>query len=113
MILRIYYPTDIRGVSTTTVIIATLFGIYLVFLVPHMFDIKNNRKAKLARLLYVLTALLIVAPSFGTSLARNFFDFTMPAGRNTWPLLIVIIGFAILQWKIAGDAGRRFKARKY
>jgi protein-S-isoprenylcysteine O-methyltransferase Ste14 len=93
------------------VIIATLFGIYLVFLVPRMFDIRNNRKAKLARWLYVLTVLLVITPSFGISFIRDFFDFTVPAWQNTWPLLLLVIGFAVLQWKIAGDAGKRFKNR--
>ena len=105
--LHIIHPTDLHGVSTTTVIIATLFGIYLVFLVPRMFNIKNDRKARLARVLYVFTVLLVIIPSFGFSLIRDFFDFTTPAWQNTWPLFVLIIGTAILQWKIAGNAGRR------
>lgn len=111
-VLRIVHPLNPQGVSTTTVIIATLFGIYLVFLVPRMFDIKNNHKAKLARLFYVLTVLLVMTPSFGISLLRDFFDFTMPAWQNTWPLMIVISGIAIMQWVIANNAGKRFKNRE-
>jgi len=111
-VLRIVHPLNPQGVSTTTVIIATLFGIYLVFLVPRMFDIKNNRKAKLARLFYVSTVLLVMTPSFGVSLLREFFDFTMPAWQNTWPLMIVISVIAIMQFVIANNAGKRFKNRE-
>ena len=110
--LQMIHPADPSGASTTTVIIATLFGIYLVFLVPRMFDIKQTKKARLARLLYVATVLLVVIPSFGVSYIRDFFDFTMPAWQNTWPLLIVIIVIAILQWKIADATGMRLKDRE-
>ena len=111
-ILRISHPHNLHSVSTTTVIIATLFGIYLVFLVPRMFDIKNNHKAKFARWLYVLTVILVITPSFGISFVRDFFNFTVPAWQNTWPLLVLIVGIAILQWVIAGRAGKRFKKRE-
>ncbi len=112
VMLHMVHPNDLDGVSTTTVIIATLFGIYLVFLVPRMFDIKNNRKAKIARWLYVLTILLVTTPSFGISFIRDFFDFTTPAWQNIWPLLILITGIAALQWMIADNAGKRFKLRE-
>lgn len=107
--LSFMYPSDHQGVATTTVIIATLFGIYLVFLVPRMFDVKNNRKAYLARLLYVLSIVLVFGPSFGIDFIRDFFNFTMPVWENTIPLLVMIIGVGILQWKIAGMAGYRLK----
>lgn len=110
--LRIIHPTDLRSVSTTTVIVATLFGIYLVFLVPRMFDIKHTVKLRLARLFYVITVVLVIIPSFGLSITRDFFDFTMPAWQNTWPLLAVVMGVAILQWMIAGRASQRLKSRE-
>lgn len=112
VMLQMAHPSNLNGVSTTTVIIATIFGIYLVFLVPIMFDIKNNRKAKIARWLYVLTILLVITPSFGISFIRDFFDFTTPAWQNTWPLMILITGIAALQWMIASNAGKRFKLRE-
>lgn len=111
-LLNIMHPTDTHGVSTTTVIIATFFGIYLVFIVPRMFDVRNNRKAQLARILYILTVILIIIPSFELSFIRDFFNFSMPAVRNTWPLLIMIFGTAILQWIIATNAGKRLKNRQ-
>jgi cation-transporting ATPase E len=105
------HPANFDGVSTTSVIIATLFGIYLVFLVPLMFDIKQTAKSRVARLLYTMMVVLIVVPSFGLNFIRDFFDFTMPAWQNTWPLPIVIITIMALQWKLANNAGKRLKAR--
>ncbi|MBC7942943.1 HAD-IC family P-type ATPase [Candidatus Saccharibacteria bacterium] len=110
--LRVLHPEDLVGVSTTTVIVATFFGIYLVFLVPRMFDVRNDRTARLARLLYTLCVLLVLIPSFGLSFVRDFFDFTTPAMQNTWPLLVVIIATTVLQWKIAKMAGTRLKNRE-
>ena len=110
--LRFIHPADPSGASTTTVIIATLFGIFLVFLVPRMFNIKQTAKARLARLLYVAMIVLVVIPSFGVSYIRDFFDFTMPAWKNTWPLLIVIMAVAILQLKIADTIGKKLKERE-
>lgn len=95
------HPEDIEGVATSTVLIATFFGIYLVFLVSKMFKAVNNRTAKLARLLYILIVIFVVTISFGFGVTRDFFDFTVPAWREAWPLLL-LVGFAVLlQWLIA------------
>lgn len=112
MVLLALHPADIDGVSTTTVLVATFFGIYLVFLVPRMFDVKNNRAARLARLLYILSVMLVIIPSFGLGFARDFFDFTTPAWRDTLPLLLLIIVTATLQWRLARSAGERLKQRE-
>jgi len=105
------HPSNVHGVSTTTVIIATFFGIYLVFLVPRMFDVRNNRKAQLARIIYTITVTLVIVFSFGIGFIRDFFNFTTPTWVNTWPLLIMIAVVAFLQWMIAGNAGKRLKRR--
>lgn len=110
-VLRLLYANDPHGAATTTVIIASLFGIYLVLLVPRMFDIKNNKKTRLARALYVLAVIIVVIPSFRFSYIRDFFDFTTPVWQKAWPLVIVIICVAFLQWILAGVAGRRLKKR--
>lgn len=110
--LHLIHPTDLSGASTTAVIIAMLFGIYLVFLVPRMFDIKQTAKARLARLLYAVMVILVIIPSFGLSYIRDFFDFTMPAWQNTWPLLLIITAIAVLQWKIANATGKRLRDRE-
>jgi cation-transporting ATPase E len=111
-VLRLIHPSNLVGVSTTTVIVATFFGIYLVFLVPRMFDVRNNREARLARALYIVAVIFVLIPSFGLSFVRDFFDFTMPAWQNTWPLLLLIAGTAVVQWMIARSAGIRLKKRE-
>jgi len=77
-----------------------------------MFDVKNNRNARLARLLYILSVTFVLIPSFGFSFVRDFFDFTTPAWQDTWPLLVIIIATAMVQWKIANSAGVRLKKRE-
>lgn len=110
--LRMLHPNDLSGVSTTTVLVATFFGIYLVFLVPRMFNVRNNRTSRLARLLYVLAVIIVVIPSFRFSIARDFFNFTTPAWRDTWPIFVVLIGVILLQFYIATKAGQRLRARE-
>jgi cation-transporting ATPase E len=111
MLLHMMHPNDPSGVSTTTVIISTFFGIYLVYLVPRMFNVRNNRRAQIARIFYTITVLIVVSVSFGFDYTRDFFNFSMPAGRSSWPLLILIVGTAMLQWFIAGKAGQRLRRR--
>lgn len=110
--LRYMHPHDLSGVSTTTVLVATFFGIYLVFLVPKMFDVISNNETRLARLLYISTVAVVVISSFGIGFVRDFFDFTTPAWQNTLPLLVLISCTALLQWKIAEGAGRRLRLRE-
>lgn len=95
------HPEDIDGVATSTVLVATFFGVYLVFLVSKMFKAVNNRTAKLARVLYILTVAFVVTVSFGFGVTRDFFDFTAPAWRDAWPLLLLIVFAILLQWLIA------------
>lgn len=113
IILHAMHPADPYGVSTTTVIVATFFGIYLVYIAPRMFDVKNNKKAQMARILYTLTVIAVVLPSFGLNFLRDFFDFSMPVGKTSWPLLILIICTALLQWIIANQTGKRFRNREH
>ncbi len=110
--LYMIHPGDFSGVITTTVIIATFFGVYLVFLVPKMFSIVINRDALLARVLYILSVIFVVSISFGFGFMRDFFDFTAPAWRDTLPLALLITCVAIIQWRIASAAGNRIKLRK-
>ena len=110
-VLNSVYANNHHGVSTTTVIIATFFGIYLVLLVPRMFDIKNTKKTQLARALYVLTVFLVIVPVFRFSFIRDFYDFTTPVWQKAWFLVVAIVGVAFLQWLIAGRIGRNLKKR--
>jgi cation-transporting ATPase E len=111
IVLSLLHPDSFYAVSTTTVIVSTFLGIYLVFLVPLMFDVKNNRTAFLARLFFVVAVLLVVIPSFSISFIRDFFNFTTPAWRSAWPLMPVIFGVTILQWLIATTAKKRLQKR--
>jgi len=111
-VLRMLHPMDLTGVSTTTVLVATFFGVYLVFLVPRMFNLKPDRTTLIARALYILAATIVVVPSFGLTIAREFFDFTTPAWTNTWLLFVAIIVVALLQFYIAHKAGQRFRKRQ-
>jgi hypothetical protein len=77
-----------------------------------MFEVKNTKKARLARIFYVLAAGFVAIPSFGLSFMRDFFDFTTPAWHDTWPLLFAIFVVALLQWRFANEAGRRFRKRE-
>lgn len=103
------HPNDSMGVSTTTVIIATFFGVYLVFLMPKMFNLVNTRESRLAQLLYSLAVVFVVIVSFGVGFIRDFYDFTTPAWHNTLPLLIMIICIALFQKFIADKAGARLR----
>ncbi|NTW62366.1 HAD-IC family P-type ATPase, partial [Candidatus Saccharibacteria bacterium] len=105
------YPNSPRGVSTLTVIIATFFGVYLVYLVPRMFDVRNNRKSRLAKIMYTVKVFLVLVPSFSLRLVRDFFSFSMLTRFNNWQLIAVIIIAAAAQWVIAGYAGRHLRER--
>ena len=111
VVLRSVYANNLHGVSTTTVMIATFFGIYLVLLVPRMFDIKNTKKTRLARILYLLTVVIFIVPVFRFSIIRDFYDFTTPVWQKAWFLIVAIIAVAFLQWIIAGCVGKNLKKR--
>ena len=107
------HPDNPTGVATTTVLIATFFGVYLVFLVGVMFHVVNNRQAHLARGLYVLATLFVIIVSFGFGFAREFFDFTTPAWRDLWPLLLLIVLAVLVQWLIADRVARVKRGRRH
>ncbi|TWP25547.1 HAD family hydrolase, partial [TM7 phylum sp. oral taxon 346] len=78
LMLRAMQPHDQDTVSTMTVLVATFFGVYLVFLVGPMLGVVLDRRAKTARMLYIAAALLVASTSFAVPLLRRFFDFTIP-----------------------------------
>lgn len=109
--LQMIHPFDQNGVSTTTVIVATIIGVYLTFLAPMMFDIKQTKKTIWSYGLYAVASLIVALSAFGIGFLRDFFDFTMPAWRDTWPLVIILIVIAILQRKVAISVGQRLASR--
>ena len=91
-----------------TVLTATFFGIYLVFLVGPMLGVVLDRRAHLARTLYMAGVLFVTLVSFGIEPLRQFFDFTMPNVALLWPGIAVVVPVALAQWWLARRAGRKF-----
>ena len=101
------FPRQASEVSTMTVLTATFFGVYLVFLVGPMLGVRLTASAKRARIIYLLAAIFVAVSSFGIGFLRNFFDFTMPNILVIWPASFVSLLVAALQWYLAKKAGRR------
>ena len=102
------HPHQAAEAATMTVLTATFFGIYLVFLVGPMLGVILDKRAHLARMLYMMGVLLVTLVSFGVEPLRQFFDFTMPNITLLWPGIAVVIPVALAQWWLARRAGRKF-----
>ena len=101
------FPGHAAEVATMTVLTATLFGVYLVFLVGIMLDVTIDKSAKRARLLYLLSVIIVAAGSFSFGFLRDFFDFTVPNLFIMWPAAGAIVIAMLAQLFIARWAGRR------
>jgi len=110
--LSVLYNDDINGVFTSTVLVSTFFGVYMVFLSPRMFNIKSTNKTRLAFGLYSAVTATIIAFSFMLPVARDFFGFSTPVGLDSWSLMVVVIIVALIQWSIATSVGKRFNKHK-
>lgn len=106
-IMSVVFPGRAAEVATMTVLTATFFGVYLVFLVGIMLDVTIDKAAKRARLLYLLSVVVVAAGSFGFGFLRDFFDFTVPNLFIMWPAIGVIILAALAQLFLARRVGRR------
>ncbi|TWP19487.1 HAD family hydrolase, partial [TM7 phylum sp. oral taxon 348] len=102
------HPHQAAEAATMTVLTATFFGIYLVFLVGPMLGVVLNKRAHLARTLYLAGVLFVTLVSFGIEPLRQFFDFTMPNVALLWPGIAAVIPVALAQWWLARRAGRKF-----
>lgn len=102
------HPHQAAEAATMTVLTATFFGIYLVFLVGPMLGVVLDKWAHLARTLYMAGVLFVTLVSFGIEPLRQFFDFTMPNVALLWPGIAVVIPVALAQWWLARRAGRKF-----
>jgi len=111
LMLRAMQPHDQDTVSTMTVLVATFFGVYLVFLVGPMLGVVLDRRAKTARMLYIAVALLVASTSFAVPLLRRFFDFTIPTLAMIGPVAGVVVIAALLQWHLARRAGKIYQNR--
>ena len=111
LMLRAMQPHDQDTASTMTVLVATFFGVYLVFLVGPMLGVVLDRRAKTARMLYIAAALLVASTSFAVPLLRRFFDFTIPTLAMIGPVAGVVVIAALLQWHLARRAGKIYQNR--
>ena len=91
-----------------TVLTATFFGVYIVFLVGRMLGVKLDKRAKRARLLYLGAVIFVAVNSFGWGILRDFFDFSPPTLWILWPAVGVIMLAATMQWQLAEAASRKF-----
>lgn len=106
------HPHQAAEAATMTVLTATFFGIYLVFLVGPMLGVILDKRAHLARTLYMAGVLLVTLVSFGVGPLRQFFDFTVPNIILLWPGIAAIIIVAAAQWQIARQAGKKLITRE-
>mgnify|MGYP000955992027 FL=1 len=106
------HPHQAAEAATMTVLTATFFGIYLVFLVGPMLGVVLDKRAHLARTLYLAGVLFVTLVSFGIEPLRQFFDFTMPNITLLWPGIAAIIIVAAVQWQIARQAGKKLITRE-
>jgi len=111
-ITSIMFPGHAAEVATMTVLTATLFGVYLVFLVGIMLDVTIDKSAKRARLLYLLSVIIVAAGSFSFGFLRDFFDFTVPNITLLWPGIAVVVIAALAQWWLARRAGKKLTANE-
>lgn len=111
-IMSVVFPDRSAEVATMTVLTATFFGVYLVFLVGPMLGVTLDKKAKKARLLYLAAVIFVALTSFGVGPLRNFFDFTLPNLFIIWPAIGVIALAAGMQWQMAKVAGHKFQSRQ-
>ena len=107
-IMSLVYPERPVHVATMTVVTATFFGVYVVFLTARMLGVTMNKTAKRARLLYIVAVVVVAVNSFGWGFLREFFDFSLPTIWILWPAIGVIVLAAIIQWQLAKAAGRKF-----
>lgn len=106
------HPHQAAEAATMTVLTATFFGVYLVFLVGPMLGVILDKRAHLARTLYMAGVLLVTLVSFGVEPLRQFFDFTVPNIILLWPGIVVVVIVALVQWWLARRAGKKLITRE-
>ena len=92
-----------------TVLIATFFGVYLVFLAGIMLGVTLDNRAKLARALYLAAVAVVAIAGFVIVPLRRFFDFTAPNAALLWPGVAIVVAAAVVQYIIAGRAGLKIE----
>lgn len=109
-IMSLVYPDRPVNVATMTVLTATFFGVYMVFLVARLAGVTLNARAKKARLAYIAAVVVVASTSFGVGFLRDFFDFSLPTVWILWPAVGVIAAVAVIQWQMMKSSRKnRFK----
>ena len=106
------HPHQAAEAATMTVLTATFFGIYLVFLVGPMLGVVLDKRAHLARTLYMAGVLFVTLVSFGIEPLRQFFDFTVPNIILLWPGIAAVVIVALVQWWLARRVGKKLITRE-
>ena len=112
LMVQLHAPNH-ADIRTMTVIITVFFGVYLVFLASRMLGVIYDTAAKTARWLYLAAVVSVAFLTLGFDLGRNFFDFTKPSWHYLWPVILLIIIVALVQYKLASIAGNKLKQKQY
>lgn len=104
------HPRDRAGVVTSTVLVATFFGIWMVFLASRLLNVKYDKFTRLARAAYLIAVGLVAVVSLGSGALRDFFDFSRPAWSFVVPMVIIIGAVATIQYLLATHVGNRLRA---
>lgn len=107
--MSVVYPDRSELVATMTVLVATFFGVYMVFLVGRLLGVTLNAQARRARLLYLGAVIFVALTSFSVGFLRDFFDFTSPSILVLRPAIGIITAAALLQWNLAKRTGDTFQ----
>lgn len=107
------YPHAHSKVTTAVLLVATFFGVYLVFLAPRMLGVLLTKRSLYAQLLYIAAVIVVSVATFRFEFLQNFFNFTRPSWDYALPLLLIVCIAAVIQYQIAGYAGRRLKQANY
>lgn len=107
-VTSLVYPDRPVHVATMTVLTATFFGVYMVFLVGKLLGVTLDKRARRARLIYLSAVIFVGMTSFSIGFLRDFFDFSLPTVWIIWPAIGVITLAAVVQWRLATTAGDKF-----
>lgn len=97
------FGVNVQGQSTLAVLVATFFGVYMIYLTNLMFRTKQTRYSKIASIIYVVWSSIIALIAFGWSFARNFFEFYAPSAFGALVAVAIVALIALAQLRVAMD----------
>lgn len=100
MVLSSQRGVHLHGQSTIAVLVATFFGMYMVYLTNLMFKTQQTTNTTIATITYVAASSLIALLSFGWRFARNFFVFRAPNTLGAAVTVVVVVIIALIQYRI-------------